>query len=134
MELVSRGPGRPQYENDTGGCGTLFLMGGEGRANLQLSMSRGGYKLLTSIRVAVMSFKEWSQKLLVKACFFFFLFKNWYSVHVPLKGENEWDSSKNEILIIPRTVCENYNEQPHYLQSEVTTFVSIPHKVALHGT
>ena len=30
---------------------------------------------------------------------FFFLYKNWYSVHVPLKGENEWDSSKNEILI-----------------------------------
>ena len=74
LVLVSRGPGRPQYENDTGGCGTLFLMGGggEGRANLQLSMSRGGYKLLTSIRVVVMSFKEWSQKLLVKACFFFF--------------------------------------------------------------
>lgn len=120
LVLVSRGPGRPQYENDTGGCGTLFLMGGEGRANLQLSMGMGGYKLLTSIRVVVMSFKEWSQKLLVKACFFF-LFKNWYSVHVPLKGENEWDSSKNEILIIPRSVCENYNEQPHYLQSGVTT-------------
>ena len=119
--LVSRGPGRPQYENDTGGCGTLFLMrGGEGRANLQLSMSRGSYKLLTFIRVVVMSFKEWSQKLLVKA-FFFFLYKNWYSVHVPLKGENEWDSSKNEMLIIPRSVCENYNEQPHYLQSGVTT-------------
>lgn len=69
--------------------------------------------------------------------FFFFLFKNWYNVHVPLKGENEWDSSKNEILIIPRSVCENYNEQPHYLQSGVTTrlkSVSIPHKVALHGT
>ena len=44
---------------------------GEGRANLQLSMGMGGYKLLTSIRVVVMSFKEWSQKLLVKACFFF---------------------------------------------------------------
>ena len=72
LVLVSRGPGRPQYENDTGGCGTLFLMrGGEGRANLQLSMSRGSYKLLTSIRVVVMSFKEWSQKLLVKAFFFF---------------------------------------------------------------
>lgn len=72
LVLVTRGPGRPQYENDTGGCGTLFLMGGgEGRANLQLSMGMGGYKLLTSIRVVVMSFKEWSQKLLVKACFFF---------------------------------------------------------------
>ena len=30
LVLVSRGPGRPQYENDTGGCGTLFLMGGGG--------------------------------------------------------------------------------------------------------
>ena len=28
LVLVSRGPGRPQYENDTGGCGTLFLIGG----------------------------------------------------------------------------------------------------------
>ena len=30
LVLVSRGPGRPQYENDTGGRGTLFLMGGGG--------------------------------------------------------------------------------------------------------
>ena len=95
-------------------------MGGGGRAYVQLSMSRGGFNLMTSTRVVVISFKEWGQKLLVKECFFF-LFKNWYSVHVPLKGENEWDSSKNEILIIPRSVCENYNEQPHYLQSGVTT-------------
>ena len=70
LVLVSRGPGRPQYENDTGGCGTLFLIGGGGRANLQLSMSRGGYNLMTSIRVVVTSFKERSQKLRVKACFF----------------------------------------------------------------
>lgn len=77
---------------------------------------------MTSTRVVVISFTEQGQKLLVKErFFFFFLFKNWYSVHVPLKGENEWDSSKNEILIIPRSVCENYNEQPHYLQSGVTT-------------
>ena len=73
LVLVSRGPGRPQYENDTGGCGTLFLMGGGGRANVQLSMSRGRYNvMITSITVVVISFKEWSQKLLVKECFFFF--------------------------------------------------------------
>lgn len=41
LVLVGRGPGRPQCENDTGGCSTLFLMGGGGRANLELSMSRG---------------------------------------------------------------------------------------------
>ena len=84
-------------------------------------MSRGGYNLLTSIRVVVMSFKEWSQKLLVKACFFSLFYKNWYSVHVPLKGENEWDSRKNEILMLPRSIWENYNEQPHYFQSGITT-------------
>ena len=74
LVLVSRGPGRPQYENDTGGCSTLFLMGvgGGGRANVQLSMSRGHYNLMTSITVVVISFKERSQKLLVKECFFFF--------------------------------------------------------------
>ena len=49
----------------------VFFFSGEGRANLQLRMGMGGYKLLTSIRAVVMSFKEWSQKLLVKACFFF---------------------------------------------------------------
>ena len=27
LVLVGRGPGRLQYENVTGGCGTLFLMG-----------------------------------------------------------------------------------------------------------
>lgn len=73
LVLVSRGPGRPQYENDTGGCGTLFLIGGGGGANLQLSMSMGGYNLMTSIRVVVIFFKERSQKLRVKACFFFCL-------------------------------------------------------------
>lgn len=72
LVLVSRGPGRPQYENDTGGCGTLFLMGGGGRANVQLSMSRGRYNLMISTTVVVISFKERSQKLLVKECFFFF--------------------------------------------------------------
>ena len=85
-----------------------------GRANVQLSVSRGRYNVMTSITVVVISFKERSQKLLVKECFFFFLFKNWYRVHVSLTGENEWDSSKNEIRIIPRSVCENYNEQPHF--------------------
>lgn len=30
LVLVGRGPGRLQYENVTGGCGTLFLMGGGG--------------------------------------------------------------------------------------------------------
>ena len=105
LVLVGRDPGRPQCENDTGGCGTLFLMGR--RVNLQLSMSRAGYNLVTSIlRVVVISSREQSQKLLVKACFFF-PFKN--KVHVPLKGVNECDCSKSEIPILPRSFCENYN-------------------------
>ena len=37
LVLVSRGPGRPQYENDTGGCGTLFLMGGGGGQTFSLA-------------------------------------------------------------------------------------------------
>ena len=111
--------------------------GGEGRANLQLSMSRGSYKLLTSIRVVVMSFKEWSQKLLVKAFFFFCIRTGTVYMYlwrvkmngIPAKMRFWYKFLGVFVKITMNSPIIFKVGLPLRLKS-----VSIPHKVALHGT